>query len=115
MAPTNLTAGSRCLRSTQCAPGLVCAGGVCTADLDGFGGTVPVIDAGTPDVPPGMDAPLDDVGPLPDVPGEDAPMTMMDSGEMPDVPPTPVDAPVIMPDTPAVMPDAPPDPPDAPP
>lgn len=120
LSPQNVAAGGRCLRSTQCNPGLVCAGGVCTADLDGFGGTVPVIDAGPIDAPiVMMDVPMDDVGPvdsgpLPDVgPGLDAPVIGMDSGPGMDAGPPPVDAPPPTPDTPAA-PDV-PDEPDAPP
>lgn len=112
LSPTNLAPGSRCVRSTQCNPGLVCAGGICTADLDGFGGTVPVVDSGAVDAPSDMDAPMEDTGPIVMIdsgPGVDAPVPPgMDSG------PPPVDAPVVTPDTPVVMPDTPPATPDAP-
>lgn len=102
LAPTGLTEGSRCLRSTQCAGGLVCsAAGVCTSDLNGFGqGMVPdvgggdaeMMDAGEMMDVPGLDAPAMDVPVLPmdTPPTPDTPMpvvdTGVDAGGMPDVP-----------------------------
>ncbi len=45
---TNQPAGSACIRSTQCAPGLACSGGVCTNDLSALAeaGTLPPLDMG---------------------------------------------------------------------
>jgi len=48
---TNQPAGSRCIRSTQCAPGLACSGGMCTTDLSALAeaGTLPPADMGPTD------------------------------------------------------------------
>lgn len=45
---TNQPAGSACIRSTQCAPGLACSGGICTNDLSALAeaGTLPPLDMG---------------------------------------------------------------------
>ena len=54
--PGNLAAGQTCVRSAQCAPGLVCSAGMCTNDLSMFGmGRVPNLDGG-PDTGPPVDA-----------------------------------------------------------
>jgi hypothetical protein len=100
LAPTGLAEGSRCLRSTQCAGGLVCsAAGTCTSDLNGFGqgmvpdvgGDVGMIDAGEMMDVPGLDAPGMDVPvvPMDTPPAPDTPMpvdTGVDAGGMPDTP-----------------------------
>jgi hypothetical protein len=109
MAQTNVVEGGRCVRSTQCAAGLVCgAMGTCTSDLTGFGtGMVPVVDGGMMDVPPmdtpPADAPPFDAGPMDTPPVPDVPM---DVPPPPDTP-MPIDTGV---DSPATMPDTPPDP-----
>ena len=48
---TNQPAGSACIRSTQCAPGLACSGGICTNDLSALAeaGTLPPLDMGAND------------------------------------------------------------------
>jgi hypothetical protein len=102
-APFNLQEGQPCVRSTQCAAGLICNMRRCTADLTGFGiGIVPSLDGGA-DAPMMLDAPLDDA------PMDDAPMTPVDAPM-----PPPMDAPIVMPDAPVEPPDAPVEPPDAP-
>lgn len=74
--PTNLGPGQACVRTSQCAAGMVCSMGQCTADLTGFGGGRPTsLDAGAP-IDTGLediDAELledassaEDTGPLPD-------------------------------------------------
>lgn len=94
LAPSGLAEGGPCVRSTQCAPGLVCsAANVCTSDLTGFGtGMVPNTDV------PVMDAgEMADAGEMPDVPGLDAPIIPMDT------PIIPMDTPIVVVDAPPVI------------
>lgn len=94
LAATGLAEGGPCVRSTQCAPGLVCsATNVCTSDLTGFGmGMVPNTDV------PVMDAgEMADAGEVPDVPGLDAPIIPMDT------PIVPMDTPIVPMDTPVAI------------
>lgn len=87
--------GERCVRSTECQPGLACVAGACSGDTSGLeGGTLPParVDAGPP---PDGGPPPDDGGPPMDAgpPPVDAGPPPVDSGPLPlDGGPPPLDA-----------------------
>ena len=73
-APSNRPAGETCLRASECAPGLACVEGLCSADLGAIGGMLPNLEAGAPDAMAMADGSMD--GP----PADGAMDSGMDSG-----------------------------------
>jgi len=73
-APSNRPAGETCLRASECAPGLACVEGLCSADLGAIGGMLPNLEAGAADAMAMADGSMD--GP----PADGAMDSGMDSG-----------------------------------